>query len=66
MTDAPPPSPERDRTPATVRLAVWSARHRWPVFLLWFVATIGLFFASVAGGGTRTEGLGGNQGEVRL
>ena len=32
----------------------WSARHRWPVFGLWFVTTIGLFAASLAPGGTRT------------
>ena len=31
----------------------WSARHRWPVFVLWFVATIGLFAGSLAAGGTR-------------
>jgi len=28
--------------PATVRIAMWSARHRWPVVGLWFVVTIGL------------------------
>jgi hypothetical protein len=30
------------REPATVRIAMWSARHRWPVTGLWFVFTIGL------------------------
>ncbi|HEY8846807.1 MAG TPA: MMPL family transporter, partial [Candidatus Limnocylindrales bacterium] len=29
-------------------------RHRWPVFALWFVATIGLFAVSLAAGGTRS------------
>jgi putative drug exporter of the RND superfamily len=40
--------------PWTVHVATWSARHRWPVFSLWFVATIGLFVASLAIGGIRT------------
>jgi RND superfamily putative drug exporter len=35
-------------------VAMWSARHRWPVFGLWFVATIGLFVGSLAAGGIRT------------
>ena len=39
------------REPATVRVAMWSARHRWPVALLWFVATIGMFAVSLAMGG---------------
>ena len=30
---------------------MWSARHRWPVVVLWFAATIGLFLASIAAGG---------------
>jgi RND superfamily putative drug exporter len=34
-------------------VAGWSARHRWPVFGLWFVLTIGLFIASLLAGGTR-------------
>ena len=42
------------RQPWTVRVAAWSARHRWPVFALWFVLTIGLFVASLAAGGTLT------------
>ena len=40
--------------PWTVRVADWSARHRWPVFVLWFVATIGLFVGSIAAGGTNS------------
>ena len=43
------------REPWTVRVAMWSARHRWPVFGLWFVATMGLFVASLAAGGTRAQ-----------
>ncbi|MEO5940743.1 MAG: MMPL family transporter, partial [Candidatus Limnocylindrales bacterium] len=38
--------------PWTARVAGWSARHRWPVFGLWFVVTIGIFVASLAAGGT--------------
>jgi RND superfamily putative drug exporter len=40
--------------PLTVRVATWSARHRWPVVAAWFVFTFGLFATSVAMGGTRT------------
>lgn len=46
-----PDSPGR---PLTVRLAMWSARHRWPVVALWFAFTLGLFATSIAMGGTRT------------
>jgi RND superfamily putative drug exporter len=42
-----------NRRPWTVRVAAWSAAHRWPVFGLWFVLTIGTFAASVAAGGTK-------------
>ena len=41
------------RRPWTVRVAAWSAAHRWPVFVLWFVLTIGTFVASAAAGGTK-------------
>ena len=37
-----------------MRVAAWSARHRWPVVLLWFVLTIGLFVTSLTMGGTLT------------
>ena len=46
--------PSAGRVAATVRIADWSARHRWPVAALWFVATIGLFAGSLAAGGTDT------------
>jgi putative drug exporter of the RND superfamily len=36
-------------------VAIWSARHRWPVIVAWFVATIGLFAASLAMGGIDTQ-----------
>lgn len=41
------------REPWSVRIAMWSARHRWPVFALWFVMTIGLFVGSLAAGGIK-------------
>jgi RND superfamily putative drug exporter len=41
------------RQPWTVRVAMWSARRRWLVFALWFVATIGLFGTSLAAGGIK-------------
>ena len=33
---------------------MWSARHRWLVFVLWFAGTIGALVASFAAGGIRT------------
>jgi uncharacterized membrane protein YdfJ with MMPL/SSD domain len=44
----------RRREPWTVRVAQWSARHRWPVVALWFLLTIGTFLGSIAAGGTRS------------
>jgi len=46
------PASTPERRPWTVRVAAFSAAHRWPVIVLWFVATIGLFAASLAAGGT--------------
>jgi uncharacterized membrane protein YdfJ with MMPL/SSD domain len=34
---------------------MWSARHRWPVIVAWFIATIGLFVGSLAMGGIDTQ-----------
>ena len=45
------------REPWTVKVAVWSARHRWPVLAAWFVLTIGLMLGSVALGGQRAESI---------
>src|SRR5919112_2540397 len=39
------------QAPWTVRVAAWSARHRWLVFLLWVAATLGTLGASFAIGG---------------
>ena len=47
-------SPGAAGKPLTVRVATWSARHRWPVVATWFVFTVGVFAASMALGGTKT------------
>jgi uncharacterized membrane protein YdfJ with MMPL/SSD domain len=49
--------PDLKREPWTVRVAVWSARHRWPVLAGWFVLTLGLMFASAAMGGQRSQSI---------
>ncbi len=60
------PGSRPSREPATVRVAMWSARHRWPVFALWFIATIGLFVLSTIGGGIRALDASGNPNEHKL
>jgi uncharacterized membrane protein YdfJ with MMPL/SSD domain len=45
------------REPWTVRVAVWSARHRWPVFAAWFVLVFGLMFGASALGGQNTQSI---------
>jgi RND superfamily putative drug exporter len=45
------------REPWTVKVAVWSARHRWPVLAAWFVLTVGLMFGSLALGGQRAQSI---------
>ena len=55
-------SPERHgpRRPATtVRIAMWSAHHRWPVLSLWLLTMIGLFVVSVSMGGAKLQGATG-------
>jgi RND superfamily putative drug exporter len=58
--------PASVREPATVRVAMWSAAHRWPVFILWFVATLGLFVLSNARGGIVTLDANSDPNEQRL
>ena len=53
-------NPGAAKAPLTVRIATWSARHRWPVFALWFVATIGLLIGSVAAGGIHALDVNGD------
>jgi len=50
------------KQPATVRVAMWSANHRWLVFGLWFIFTIGIFALSLAMGGTKTSSVSSNSG----
>jgi uncharacterized membrane protein YdfJ with MMPL/SSD domain len=47
--------PVLSREPWTVRVAVWSARHRFPVFAAWFVLIAGLMFGASALGGQRSQ-----------
>ncbi|MFL5679775.1 MAG: MMPL family transporter [Chloroflexota bacterium] len=54
------------RPPWTVRVAGFSAAHRWPVFGLWFVFTLGLFVASLSLGGTNTAEAVSNQQQSRF
>jgi RND superfamily putative drug exporter len=52
--------------PATVRIATWSARHRWPVATLWFVATVGLFVVSLSMGGIQALDNNGDPNDRQL
>ena len=54
------------REPSTVRVAMWSARHRWLVVGLWFVATIGLFVTSQSLGGINAADANANPNERQL
>ena len=45
------------REPWTVRVAVWSARHRYPVFAAWFVLIAGLIVGAMLLGGQRAQSL---------
>ncbi|HTC85894.1 MAG TPA: hypothetical protein VK656_04280, partial [Candidatus Acidoferrum sp.] len=63
-TSATPHRPSRE--PATVRVAVWSARHRWPVFVAWFLVTIGLFVGSILAGGIKALDANSNPNEQQI
>ncbi len=54
------------REPATVRIAMWSARHRWPVAALWFIATIGLLVVSLSMGGINAADANANPNERQM
>ena len=45
---------------------MWSARHRWPVAALWFVATIGLFAISLSMGGINASDANANPNEQQI
>jgi uncharacterized membrane protein YdfJ with MMPL/SSD domain len=49
--------PALNREPWTVRVAVWSARHRFIVFGLWFVFIFGLVFGASAMGGQKSQSI---------
>jgi uncharacterized membrane protein YdfJ with MMPL/SSD domain len=51
--------------PTTVRVAMWSSRHRWPVAAGWFLVTIGVFILSQALGGIRTDDPNGSPNDVQ-
>ena len=51
--------------PATVRIAMWSSRHRWLVAAAWFVATIGVFGLSQARGGIRADDPNGSPNQAQ-
>ncbi|MGH2406860.1 MAG: MMPL family transporter [Candidatus Limnocylindrales bacterium] len=63
MSEAETRIPKRE--PATVRVAMWSSRHRGRVALGWFIATIGLFVLSQALGGIRTDDPNGNPNQAQ-
>ncbi len=66
MSSSGLPNPVANGQPATVRIAMWSARHRWPVVGLWFLATIGLFVASLSMGGIKAADANANPNERQL
>ena len=66
MSSTGHPTSATGREPATVRVAMWSARHRWPVAALWFVATVGLFAGSLAMGGINAGDPNGNPNDRQL
>ena len=67
MSPEQPAFPEAlSREPATVRVAMWSARHRWLVAVLWFAATIGLMVASLQMGGIDAGDANGDPNDRQL
>ena len=69
MSSDRPPSPaarNASREPATVRIAMWSARHRWPVVVLWFVADDRALRARAPDGRDRRLDANGNPNERQL
>jgi uncharacterized membrane protein YdfJ with MMPL/SSD domain len=61
MTD----TANRRREPATVRVAMWSSRHRWPVAAAWFLGTIAVFVLSALTGGIRAEDANGSPNQAQ-
>lgn len=48
-------NPQSPKKPATVRIAVWSARHRWLVVIGWF-GIVAALVATMSAIGTKTRG----------
>ena len=66
MTAEPSNPRPGNRAPGTVRIAMWSARHRWPVVALWFIATVGIFALSLSLGGINAADANSNPNERKL
>src|SRR3954468_4458688 len=60
------PGHHSGREPATVRVAMWSARHRWPVAAMWFIATIGILALSLSMGGINASDANENPNEQQI
>jgi len=56
----------RAGAPWTVRVATWSARHRWIAVGLWFVVTLGLLGVSLVNGGIKPLDVNQDPNEARL
>jgi uncharacterized membrane protein YdfJ with MMPL/SSD domain len=54
------------REPWTVRVAMWSARHRWIAVGLWLVLTLGLLGLSLLAGGIKPLDVNQDPNEARL
>src|SRR4051794_32863515 len=53
------------KKPATVKVAMWSARHRWLVFGLWFVVIGVLVYVGLFQLGTRQKDSNGGPGQAQ-
>src|SRR3954447_8295874 len=60
------PGHHSGREPATVRVAMWSARHRWPAAAMWFIATIGILAVSLSMGGINASDANQNPNEQQI
>jgi uncharacterized membrane protein YdfJ with MMPL/SSD domain len=60
------PAPSGGAEPWTVRVAMWSAGHRWIAVGLWFVFTLGLLGLSIVAGGIKPLDVNQDPNEARL
>jgi RND superfamily putative drug exporter len=56
--------PVLSKEPWTVKVAVWSARHRFPVFAAWILLIAGLMLGASAMGGQRTQSVMDNSKSI--